>query len=787
MEKEKIKVARAADLGESARRAAKRAAFPVALAVFSFAVSASSPALGATPIGPALLSAAPSLVSALPVLTGALLSSFRLGAAAAPFALIMAALFVFRLALGALGGAKTKAVDGKYFAPLRLPEPLDDAVLIKLNSAFNTSLGVRCATAFGAAAALGAANVFSGENFWYEVFGSALSSTLAPLFCLAVSALAEPGANVMLRKSGVGVLLYTVVLSLGNVTVGGVNIALTVSLFASLAAGRTLGVSDGALMGAFAGLALDAGSMGMMPVAAMCSGALSAYSAGAAAISSSILGMSWALAANGVAAVSSTLPEVTIAAALFYPAARFSLIPEDFSLFAKSPPKTPHGKTGSVGDRMREVADAMSETSKIISKLSSRLSRPDREELVSLCEREFAPFCSSCPKAEWCRPSDGRSVRRDAESAAEALSERGRVDASSFDPETVRRCPSVDRVIDGINSSYAKLIDDALDGKTEVISRDFSNFSDMIKGLVDRADEECERNSALSDALEDAFCREGIGCASVSVYGKNRPEVYARGLSVKDLSCGAADLRRIAEDAVGSPLSEPEMSLDGDALDMYLAPKRALFPKYGSYSAPATPGEANGDAVLSFSGGGYFFAAVCDGMGSGREAALTARASAVFLRRMLGAGCGEREALRLLNDFTRERSIECFSTVDLLKIDPYSGEALFVKSGAAPSFVYRAGKLFRIECSSSPIGILERVGAKTVKFSLEEGDVVVLVSDGALPDGDAESWLYEYLSDGKNLRGDPPAVAKRIAREASSRAASRDDTTVGVIRIDSAA
>ena len=154
---------------------------------------------------------------------------------------------------------------------------------------------------------------------------------------------------------------------------------------------------------------------------------------------------------------------------------------------------------------------------------------------------------------------------------------------------------------------------------------------------------------------------------------------------------------------------------------------------------------------------------------------------------MLGAGCGEREALRLLNDFTRERSIECFSTVDLLKIDPYSGEALFVKSGAAPSFVYRAGKLFRIECSSSPIGILERVGAKTVKFSLEEGDVVVLVSDGALPDGDAESWLYEYLSDGKNLRGDPPAVAKRIAREASSRASSRDDTTVGVIRIDSAA
>ena len=780
--------AKAEGVRSAITRAAKASAFPLFAAVFSFAVSATSPALGATPIGPALVCAAPSLASALPVLAGALASAFRLGRGGAAFALVISALFVARFALGSLGAVKTKTVGARYFAPLRGPVKRDDAIFVKLNSSFNSSFGIRTALAFAGALAVGAANVFSGTNVWYDVFGTVLGATLSPVFCLGISALCDPGANVMLRKAGAGVLLYSLILSISGVKIAGISVALVASLAASLSAGRTFGVSDGALYGAFAGLALDPGVFGIMPVAAMCSGALCAYSIGAAAVSSAVLGMSWSLFANGISAVSTTLPEVTIAVVLFYPAAKFGLIPEGAAL-PGAPPRRAAAVSGEgVGERMRSLAEAMAGASKIISRLSARLSKPGADELYSICESEITARCSACAKYEYCRATSDRNIGDEASLAASALSSKGRIDASALSPDTVRRCAKADDIVDGINRAYRAIIDEETRGACGAISRDYVNISEMILGCIERADKERERNGASSDALGRALSDEGIRFDTVSVYGISRPEVFVRGMSVKDLTCGADDLLKIAEDAVGASFSDPEMSIDCDRVDMYLAPRKVFSPKYGSYSAAGDADEANGDAALSFSDGdGRFFAAICDGMGSGADAALTSHASAVFLRRMLGAGCGEREALRLLNDFTRSRRIECFSTVDLLRIDPYSGDALFVKSGAAPSFVRRGGRLFKIECEAAPVGIIDNPGAKTVKFRLEEGDVVVLVSDGALPDDEASSWLYDYLASGENLRGDPPAVAKRIAEASAARAARRDDTTVEVIRIEKAA
>ena len=770
------------------KRAAREASFPLFAAVLSFAVSATSPALGATPIGPALVCAAPSLCSALPVLAGALFSALRLGRGGGAFSIVLSALFVARFALGSLGAAKTKTVGARFFAPFCGPARRDDAIFIKLNSSFNSSFGVRCALALSGALAIGLANVFSGINVWYDLFGTVLSSTLSPVFCLGISALCDPDANVTLRKAGAGVLLYSIILSISGVTMGGFSLALVAALGASLAAGRTFGAADGALFGAFAGLALDPGVFGIMPIAAMCSGALSAYSLGAATVSSAVLGMSWSLFANGISAVSSTLPEVTVAAALFYPGAKFGLIPGSADLSKSEVRRAERASGRGVGMRLRELAEAMAGASKIIFRLSSRLSKPGGEELTSICEGEISSKCAACAKREYCRPSPERAVSAEASHAASVLSAKGQICASDLFPETVRRCPHTDEIVDGINRAYRAIIDGSLDGKCEAIGRDYAVFSDMILGCIERADAEHERNKEKSERLERALTADGIGFESASVYGCARPEIFVRGMSVKDLSCGSEDLRRIAEDALGATFAEPEMSLDCDSMDMYLAPRRAFCPKCGSYSAPGNPDEANGDAALSFSSGdGTFFAAICDGMGSGSDAALTSRSSALFLRRMLSAGCGEREALKLLGDFTRARRLECFSTVDLLRIDPFSGDALFVKSGAAPSFVRRAGQLFKIECETPPVGIIENPCAKTVKFRLEEGDVVVLVSDGVLPDEEASSWLYEYLASGKNLRGDPPAVAKRIAEASASRAARRDDTTVEVIRIEKAA
>jgi len=121
--------------------------------------------------------------------------------------------------------------------------------------------------------------------------------------------------------------------------------------------------------------------------------------------------------------------------------------------------------------------------------------------------------------------------------------------------------------------------------------------------------------------------------------------------------------------------------------------------------------------------------------------------------------------------------------VDIAEIDLFSGEARFIKSGAAPSFVLRDGGIFRLQSKTVPIGIMRALDAEMIKFDVQEGDRVVMVSDGVSRSYDESPWLLDMMStDEEVLSGDTDGASERIIREAISRG-SEDDVTAGVIEI----
>ena len=771
-----------------------RALLPLfAASLFSFVVSASPVALGALPIGPALLSAAPSFASATAILTGAVFAAPGLGKAAVPFIFVSIGIFCFRLSLGALGTVRTKALgncpDLLVSSSAKLPRLRGNARFIKLNSSFNTAPYVRILTALAASLILGMSNVLAGTNPWYDVFGTILGALLTPLLCCAFSALTDSGANLALRKAGLGALLFALILSLKSVTVGGISVAPVVGAAASLAAGYCLGVADGALIALFAGFGSEPYLFGAFPLAAMCAGALGAYSPGAAAVVSTVMGMSWALFSNGIAAISQTLPEFLLAASLFYPASKLEILKRDAVLFETDlaePPIPGGGRT--VGERMIRLSHAMKSLSRVFSNLSARLSKPDQSEIYYMCENAFYGCCEICPKMKICHAresfSDGEVIR----SAASALSRDGAIDVFALPRTMVRGCPSVDSIISKINVSYRQLIRSALceDG-TAGAAANYAGVSKLISECVKSADSECERNRELSDRLAARLSGEGITYETLSVYGSRRPQVFVREFTVKDLACGADDLRRMMQEAIGAPMTEPEMTIDYDKLNMFSECRRRYDIRHGEYSAEGVAGIANGDRIASFdTADGDFCLLICDGMGSGQDAALTARVSALFLEKMIGAGCDAPSSLEMLNDFARRRRLECSSTVDLLKIDPYSGDAVFYKCGAAPSFVLRGERVFKIECEASPVGILDRLVAKSVNFRLAPGDRIVMASDGVVPDDEGTAWFYDFLTNGSLPKKDLPDAAKAVASGAKQHSRRPDDVTVGIVRIDAA-
>jgi stage II sporulation protein E len=129
----------------------------------------------------------------------------------------------------------------------------------------------------------------------------------------------------------------------------------------------------------------------------------------------------------------------------------------------------------------------------------------------------------------------------------------------------------------------------------------------------------------------------------------------------------------------------------------------------------------------------------------------------------------------------RARREECSATVDLFSLDLYSGEATFIKSGAAPSFVKRDESIFRIKSQTAPLGLVKSIDSERVKVEIRYGDYVILLSDGILQTAEDAPWLLELLA--KEPKRSLSDYAEFILSEALKNSRSHDDMSVTVLHI----
>ncbi len=126
---------------------------------------------------------------------------------------------------------------------------------------------------------------------------------------------------------------------------------------------------------------------------------------------------------------------------------------------------------------------------------------------------------------------------------------------------------------------------------------------------------------------------------------------------------------------------------------------------------------------------------------------------------------------------------EKFATVDLCLIDLWTGEAAMNKLGACPSYLVRGQKIQEIQGEALPLGIIERVIPMEHLFTLAEGDMLVLMTDGI---ADAFGEEEEILSFLRVCRGDEPQkIADDLMREAMIRYGGMppDDMTAVCVRM----
>ena len=189
----------------------------------------------------------------------------------------------------------------------------------------------------------------------------------------------------------------------------------------------------------------------------------------------------------------------------------------------------------------------------------------------------------------------------------------------------------------------------------------------------------------------------------------------------------------------------------------------------------------SGDRGMSFyTGDGRFFAILCDGAGTGQEAAEESLLAVDTLSGLIQAGMSPEASMEFLNNLYVLRSTGGFSTMDILELNLLSGQAMLYKWGAAPSFIRSGQTVKKVGTAAPPpgLGVGSTVGPEVIRLSLWGGDLLVLVSDGVLGE-DTEERIRAFQ--GENLK-----ALSNLLLAGAAETGGEDDMTAAVFRLEEA-
>jgi len=736
----------------------------------------------AHPFGTALLSAASAHVPF--IAAGCALASLFMGSMAVPTFLGVCFTLLVRLGVGMLLRNNT----GSKSAPVGL---------------FSEPIVLRIGCAVASAALIAGYRMIAGGFLYYDIIGGIVELCTIPLFCfIFIGALERDKRYTPAYEFGVMGFMFAAVSSLRPYMPFGFSLAGVASALITLFISKTGGLLRGGIAGLVTGLAAYPTFSPAFALMGLASGMLWGIGSAAASSAAAVIGIGCGIVLEGFSALTLIAPEAVAASVIFTPLAHFELLPK-LRPFADNLPDTAQlrgaetalrARDGAV-ERLETLSTSMAELSDVFYRLSDRLRQPQPYDMRTLCEDVFDSACASCHKYPTCRERERSSYDDAIAGLVTRLVKGERVSTGDMPKYFTDRCRSAAAIADEINKKQGELTEELFTrDSTRVFAMDYEAISKLLDYAAKENRAAFEPDERLCGELTECARCIGLYASNITAYGKRRKTVVAGGIDMSRPCAGGEDIRQAFSKVVGCRFGMPQYLVDGDYVSMELCSQRNFRVDYARASRASEGGGAsdlsggdrvNGDIITSFDNSeDYRYILISDGMGSGREAALTSRSAGIFLEKLLRCGNSKAVALEMLNNFIRSKNMESFATIDLLEVDLIGGEACFVKSGAAPSYVLRGEDLFKIASNTMPIGITRELNAEEIRFSLKAGDIVVMVSDGVAQSFEDGVWLATMLArewdDERSLRDSAEMILARALEKVGAR---RDDMTVGVVRI----
>ncbi|NLG92696.1 MAG: SpoIIE family protein phosphatase [Clostridiales bacterium] len=590
--------------------------------------------------------------------------------------------------------------------------------------------------------------------------------------------------------------LGALLLPLSNLAIGPVSLGRVLAVIAVLFAAYYGGVSGGSVAGIAAGIVFSLSTSGLnylsgaYALGVLMAGVFSPVGRLASVVAFIISNAVASLQVGNQEKVIGGLYEVMVATVLYM------LIPQKagaplIGLFS-CPDDTSRmdGLRRSVIMKLDYAAKALGSVSDSVEEVSKKLYSACAPDINGVYKRTIDDVCSNCGLKVYCWERNYNDSMNSFNDLTEKLRSKGEVDRNDFNAQFASHCSRLAAIADSVNSHYREFsIKDAAESRAQqvrnMVADQFATTSNLLEDMA--AELELYEQFDFNAAQKVGEVLRGAGILPIDISCRvdrfDRMSIEIIAAQAESVRMNKAELTDEISRVCGRVFQQPCVSVVKGKCRLQMAERPFFRVQTGCAQHTCANKQVCGDSWECFpDGNGRQILLISDGMGTGGRAAVDGAMATGILSRLIKAGIGFDAALKIVNSALMVKSgDESLATIDLAALDLFNGNLEFMKAGAPISILRKSGRAVVIDAPSLPIGILNDINFTKSSDSLGDGDLLVLLSDGALAAGG--DWICDTVEKWKGQV--PQELAEEIVTQAIARRADGhdDDITVLVMKV----
>ncbi len=437
---------------------------------------------------------------------------------------------------------------------------------------------------------------------------------------------------------------------------------------------------------------------------------------------------------------------------------------------------------GLIAQELSEKADAFSYLANVLSDISEHKLCSTNAAASVFFDRAVRKACEGCHRIEYCWKKEFNRTYAAFFVLLEICNREGQVTDADVPISLSQKCMRREGLPMAFNHMYEVYkVDKLWEGRVmesrAIVTKQLAGMAEILREMNKKMKSDMAFSHTMEEMLRTCFMENNVPVYDISVIEKKHGQMTVHLYTDK-----TQDMDRIAilAGTITGDYMESMRERDGH---IRLTSVQSLCLLVGGCGVSKEKSPKSGDSYDSlYMDSGAYLLAISDGMGSGERAGRDSRATINMLKTLLSAGFDTDTAIGLVNSVLVLKSAEdAFATIDLALINTRSGNAEFIKVGAADSFIKHGEEVRLISSGTLPAGMLGAPDVARFSTCLVPGDMIIMLTDG-VADADRRNgdtgWIVDIIRAYTGVN--PHELSQKIMEAAKKRAGNKiaDDMTV---------